>query len=288
MSLTGWLLLLVLPALFGIWLVIRRAHRNTYRLRVTVVKPGATNTSTSLNLLQISDIHLENLSVRPEDIIAAVSDRKIDLIALTGDFLDRRRSLQKLPAYLESLHRLKPELGIYAVLGNHDYVLRAGDLQRLKELFAAHGVQLLQNEHRSVMVGDRRLNIIGIDDFSTGRSDLRRSYHGLGDGYNLVLTHDPNVVLEMADRPFDYLLAGHFHGGQIHWPKPFHLVKMGRLARQRRVRGLHREHGRAFYISEGLGQTGVNLRLGSLPEITIHSLSLDEQRHAEMEIPLSS
>jgi predicted MPP superfamily phosphohydrolase len=91
----------------------------------------------------------------------------------------------------------------------------------------------------------------------------------------LVLTHDPNVVLEMNAYHFDYLLAGHFHGGQIHWPRPYHLWKMGRLARQRRVRGLHYENGRAFYISEGLGQTGVNLRLGSHPEITIHRMPID-------------
>ena len=71
---------------------------------------------------------------------------------------------------------------------------------------------------------------------------------------------------------YAYLLSGHFHGGQIHWPKPYHLVKMGKLAQMNIIKGLHKYDGKPFYISEGLGQTGVNIRLGSRPEMTFHQL----------------
>ncbi|MCY8268420.1 metallophosphoesterase, partial [Bacillus haynesii] len=117
------------------------------------------------------------------------------------------------------------------------------------------------------------LNIIGIDDYSTKRSDIAGSYKGLKEGYNLVLTHDPNVVLDMKEFHFDYLLSGHFHGGQIHWPKPYHLVKMGKLVRMNMIKGLHYHHDKPFYISEGLGQTGANIRIGSRPEMTFHHIS---------------
>jgi uncharacterized protein len=68
------------------------------------------------------------------------------------------------------------------------------------------------------------------------------------------------------------LLSGHFHGGQIHWPKPYHLAAMGELVGMNMIKGLHVHDGKPFYISEGLGQTGVNIRVGSRPEITIHRL----------------
>jgi predicted MPP superfamily phosphohydrolase len=87
-----------------------------------------------------------------------------------------------------------------------------------------------------------------------------------------VLTHDPNIILEMDQYPFDYLLAGHFHGGQIHWPKPFHMVKYGKVARMKMINGLHYYKGKPFYISEGLGQSALKLRWGSLPEITLHKI----------------
>jgi uncharacterized protein len=49
---------------------------------------------------------------------------------------------------------------------------------------------------------------------------------------------------------------------------------MGKLARMNIVKGLHLQDDKPFYISEGLGQTGVNIRIGSRPEITLHEFSL--------------
>lgn len=59
----------------------------------------------------------------------------------------------------------------------------------------------------------------------------------------------------------------------MHWPKPFHLVKMGQLVKMNMVKGLQQYNGKPFYISEGLGQTGVNIRLGSRPEIILHEIA---------------
>jgi len=228
-----------------------------------------------LKILHISDMHLENISVTPETIAESVQNKKIDLIALTGDFLDRKRSIPKLVPYLEALKQIAPTYGIYAVFGNHDYVLREPSFKQLEKGLTSYGIKTLRNQNEAIDMDGKRLNIIGIDDFSTGKSDIKTSYEGVEDGYNLVLTHDPNVVLAMEHYHFDYLLSGHFHGGQICWPKPYHLVKMGQLVRMNMIKGLHRHHGKPFYISEGLGQTGVNIRIGSRPEITIHTVGID-------------
>jgi predicted MPP superfamily phosphohydrolase len=40
------------------------------------------------------------------------------------------------------------------------------------------------------------------------------------------------------------------------------------------IKGLQMQDGKPFYISEGLGQTGLNIRVGSRPEVTIHELTL--------------
>ncbi|RST76266.1 metallophosphoesterase [Siminovitchia acidinfaciens] len=227
-----------------------------------------------LRILQVSDLHLENISISPEQLYEKVKMQPIDLIALTGDFLDRKRSIPKLLPYLQVFKALNPTNGIYAVFGNHDYVLRKDDLKQLKNLLVQNDVKLLQNENDMIDIGGVPLNIIGIDDFSTKRSNLMASYDGLEEGYNLVITHDPNVVLSMNNHHFDYLLSGHFHGGQIHWPKPYHLVKMGKLVKMNMVKGLHYYKEKQFYISEGLGQTGINIRIGSRPELTIHNVHL--------------
>jgi predicted MPP superfamily phosphohydrolase len=253
-----------------------KGYKNTKNVIINNVSINGSTLSNgeSFRVLHISDMHLENISITPEQLFERLKGQSIDLIALTGDFLDRKRSIPKLLPYLKVFNKLKPKYGIYAVFGNHDYVLRKKNFLKLKNMLEENGCKTLQNENDVIMVNGKPLNIIGIDDFSTKRSDLHQSYKGISKGYKLVLTHDPNIVLKMKEFHFDYLLSGHFHGGQIHWPKPYHLVKMGKLVRMNMVKGLHQHDGKFFYISEGLGQTGLNIRVGSSPEITIHHIML--------------
>lgn len=262
--------------------IIIKANRNTRNAMINKIQlnpsPG-NHSGPALNILHLSDLHLENISISPEQLYEKVKSENIDLIALTGDFLDRKRSIPKLIPYLEMFKTLNAKYGTYAVFGNHDYVLRKENFKKLESTLENNGIITMRNETKTVILEDgQKLNIIGIDDYSTKRSDLKASYKDVTDGYNLVLTHDPNLVLEMKDYHFDYLLSGHFHGGQIHWPKPYHLVKMGKLVRMNMVKGLHYHDGKAFYISEGLGQTGVNIRIGSLPEITFHNLHIPTEK----------
>lgn len=228
----------------------------------------------ALRILHLSDLHLENISISPNDLYHKLKDESYDIIALTGDFLDRKWTIPKLIPYLEVFNRLNPRYGIFAVLGNHDYVLKGKNLQKLVYTLEEFNVEVMRNEHKEILVEGFRVNIIGIDDFSTKRSDISTSYKGVKPGYNLVLTHDPNLVLHMKEYHFDYLLAGHFHGGQICYPKAYHLIKMGKLVRMNMIKGLHMHDQKLFYISEGLGQTGLNIRVGSRPEITIHECTL--------------
>lgn len=242
--------------------------------KIQIDQEQTSDRSPILNILQLSDLHLENISITPAQLYDQIKDQSVDLIALTGDFLDRQRTIPRLVPYLEVLNKLDVKYGIYAVLGNHDYVLRGQNLQLLKETLEQFNCKVMQNENAVIYVQGKPVNIIGIDDFSTKRSDLPSSYHGIEQGTNLVLTHDPNIVLYMKKYHFDYLLAGHFHGGQICYPKAYHLIKMGKLAKMNIIKGLHLQDGKPFYINEGLGQTGVNIRVGSRPEITFHKLSI--------------
>lgn len=251
------------------------ARRNTYKavlkeVRIDLKEPLREE---GINILHLSDLHVERLSIKAEDLIAKCSSKQIDMIALTGDFLDQVESIETFLTYLDHLVTLKPKYGVYAVFGNHDYVIKP-HLPRLKREMEKRGCRVLLNEHETLHIGNKKLNVIGIDDHYSGHSDIAKAYRGVGDGVNLVLTHDPAVVLKMEDYNFDYLLCGHFHGGQIHYPKAYHLYRMSELPRHI-IKGLHFHNKKAFYISEGLGQTGINLRLRSRPEITVHTFGAD-------------
>jgi uncharacterized protein len=281
-----WIVLAVVLLLLSTCLFYR-AFMNTHDVavnRITIEQPQLDRLEEkdlrSLHVLQLSDLHLEHLSVSPERLLRMLAQERIDLIAITGDFMDRKRSIPKIVPYLDALNRLNATYGMYAVFGNHDYWLREEPFRKLKDVLNKHGCRTLQNDHVKLSVGGAAVNLIGIDDFGSGRSDLAASYRGVvSPGYNLVLTHDPNIVLEMRDYEYDYLLSGHFHGGQICWPKPYHLVKMGKMARMNVIKGLHHYDGKPFYINEGLGQTGVNIRIGSRPEITLHQIIFSDNNY---------
>ncbi|WP_428911493.1 metallophosphoesterase [Niallia sp. Krafla_26] len=269
------LLISILAILF--YYLMKRAYKNTKEViinKLTIDTEMSKEDHPKLRILQLSDLHLENISISPNELYTKLKEEHFDLIALTGDFLDRKRTIPKLVPYLEVLNKLNAKYGIYAVLGNHDYVLRPKYLKKLIETLKMYDCKVLINENDIISVDGTWVNIIGIDDFSTHRSNIEDSYEGIKPGTNLVLTHDPNIVLKMKPYHFDYLLSGHFHGGQICYPKAFHLVKMGKLPRMNMIKGLHTYDGKPFYINEGLGQTGVNIRVGSRPEITIHELTL--------------
>ncbi|MFB5283127.1 metallophosphoesterase [Peribacillus asahii] len=271
-------ILLIFVLMIILYCFIKKAYKNTKDIVINKLKINAQLSNQhhpKLNILQLSDLHLENISISPNELYEKLKDEPIDLIALTGDFLDRKRTIPKLIPYLKTLNQLQPKYGIYAVLGNHDYVLRPKNLKVLIQTLEKYNCKVLQNETDIISVQGTRVNIIGIDDFSTKRSNIEAAYEGITFGTNLVLTHDPNIVLNMKNYHFDYLLAGHFHGGQICYPKAYHLVKMGKLARMNIIKGFHMQDGKPFYISEGLGQTGVNIRVGSRPEMTLHELTLE-------------
>ncbi|MGN7468659.1 metallophosphoesterase [Brevibacillus sp. SAFN-007a] len=271
-----WVLLMVAVAL-----LYGKAYRNTFDLRTNYVSIPLHSSQhredrqdfEPLSILHLSDLHMENLSIDPMRIVRDFSGQSVDLIAITGDLLDRHKNIPKAVAYIEKLMQLQPTLGTFVVFGNHDYVLAPPKLAQLKAELARIGCRVLVNEHVTVDHKGQPLHIIGVDDYSTRRSQLEKAFQAVpATGARLVLTHDPNIVLHMNDYAYDYLLAGHFHGGQIHWPRPYHLAKMGKLPRLNMVKGLHQMNGRPFYISEGLGQTGLNVRLRSRPEITLHTL----------------
>src|SRR4051812_11644113 len=178
-----------------LYFFIKKAFKNTKDIVINKVKIKTELSSThrpTLNILQLSDLHLENISISSVELYDRLKDEPIDLIAITGDFLDRKRSIPKLVPYLKVLNQLHAKHGIYAVLGNHDYVLRNKDLQVLVETLAKYNCKVLQNENDMIFVHGTQVNIIGIDDFSTKRSDLEASYQEIKAGTNLVLTHDPN------------------------------------------------------------------------------------------------
>ncbi|PAF51177.1 hypothetical protein BKH43_02930 [Helicobacter sp. 13S00401-1] len=229
-----------------------------------------------LKVAVIADLHITKL-VKPaevEKIVSEVNQLKPDLVFLVGDIIDAYYVNAKDSA--SKLKGLNAPLGIYYVLGNHEYHY---DINNIVRAFSDMDFKVLMNSE--VTLDDARLNIAGISDMSSARykvdpkSDLAPNLDKALEFANpsyptILLAHQPKAIRLVGDKKVDLVVSGHTHGGQI-FPFNF-LVPL----QQPYVRGLHEyAKGKFVYISVGTGQWGAPMRLFATREITLLNLKAE-------------
>lgn len=172
-----------------------------------------------LRILHLSDLHL-GLGRTARDLRQLLDGLRADppdLIVLTGDVADK---LEELEAALALVTDFAPRLGVFAALGNHEYL---NDIDLMLPAYRRSRVRLLLNETASVPVGDATLFLAGVDDpiFSGApRPFFERvvadcAVSAPADAFRLLLCHRPEGFESAANHGFHLTLSGHTHGGQI-------------------------------------------------------------------------
>lgn len=188
-----------------------------------------------------------------------------DLIVLGGDFVVESADAARDLAPFSALHA---PLGKFFVLGNHDY------LDRPQEVRAA--VRRLGYEdltHRTVRLKHegRELDIRGLDDHWYGT--IKPFSRPSPDVPFVVISHEPDALMDLTAGDADLVLSGHTHGGQIRFPLIGPLWVPTRLGRAFDF-GRKAVNGVTGIISNGLGQTKGHPRLFSPPEIVVVEIGI--------------
>jgi hypothetical protein len=236
--------------------------------RVTLRVPGLDPAHDGLRLAQLSDLHAGERTP-PWLIRAAVAEARAaspDVVLLTGDFVcNDRRDVGLMRELLAGL--VAPT---FAVLGNHDVRTdQAGTAAGLRGL----GYEVLENRWTSLELRGAPLRVVGVGDTMTRQEDVGRAVRGLpGGGAPIVLAHGPTAAdrLRQLGRPL-VCLSGHTHGGQISLPLVTPML-FARVAGEPYVRGRYRLGDVQLYVSRGVGNSGVRVRINSPPEVTLFTL----------------
>lgn len=224
-----------------------------------------------IRALLVSDIHVAGPDMPPsrlDTIVETMNRLEPDIVLIAGDLVSDRRVATRTYSLAEAvapLARLRPRLGTFAVLGNHDHWRNAAEARRALE---AAGITLLDNE--AVTVGPLALG--GLDDAFTRNDDLGSTVIALRQlaGARLLLSHSPDPFPDMpADIPL--MVAGHTHCGQISLPLFGPVSTMSRHGR-RYACGLVREEGKTLIVGAGLGTSLLPIRIGAPPEIWLIEL----------------
>lgn len=157
----------------------------------------------------ISDIHYGNnfSRTRMERLVESVNAQKSDLIILGGDLT---RGTQDIKEFALLAGGFSAPHGVLAVLGNHDFYNGRSET-----------VRALRNA--GIIVLDETLIETPAGVTVTGINDLRDIYPVTGrlrdilreDRVNILISHNPDYAEEGDTAPFDLILSGHTHGGQI-------------------------------------------------------------------------
>jgi predicted MPP superfamily phosphohydrolase len=267
------------------------SNKYNYQVRKLKVRfPNLPLPFKGLKIVQISDIHSGSLLdiQAVEKGLKKIHALKPDLILFTGDLVNDCAT-EMLP-FQELFATLKAPLGVYSILGNHDYgdyvkwpidgVTKTQNLENLKTLQKNMGWRLLMNEHVILEKDNQQIALIGIENWSNKArfpkyGKLMEAYKGTENiSFKILMSHDPShwdAEVRKGYKDIDLTLSGHTHGMQfgveipgMKW-SPIQYVYP-------KWAGLYEEDGKKLYVNRGFGCLGYPGRVGVLPEITLIEL----------------
>ena len=266
------------------------------RMRVQnwALQPPGWRRGHGLRLVMVADLHAGGPNMDEDRVTQAVDLANAqggDLILLMGDYrATHRMQTRVVPIEVSAqiLAGLRAPLGVHAVLGNHDwrdhlktYGPWKGSIHT-QDVLEGVGIAVLANRAVKLGTGGGAFWLAGLDSQSAfqgfgrrrdwvGMSDLPGTLAQLGDDAPAILmAHEPDIFVQVPDR-IALPLSGHTHGGQVRFG-PWAPVVPSQFG-DRFAYGWVREGHRDLVVSGGLGCSGLPVRFGVPPEITVVDLS---------------
>lgn len=219
-----------------------------------------------LHAVMVSDIHLGPVvdSDRLKEMVNRINKLDPDIVFFAGDTIDEDVRLFASNKIQEILKKLRSRYGVYAVLGNHEYI--GGNSELAVEYLQQAGIDVLVD--RCIIVNNQ-FYVAGRDDRMAGRMngkqrlDLSRLVEGIDNNLPVILLdHQPINLEEGQLNGIDLQLSGHTHGGQF-FPNTLIAKRVFEKSWGYLKRGEYQ-----VIVSSGFGTWGPPIRIGSNSEIT--------------------
>ncbi|MDB5120509.1 MAG: metallophosphoesterase [Sphingobacteriales bacterium] len=260
----------------------RVKHKTLYLLNLPKAFDG-------IKMGQISDIHSGSFYNQKavKGGVEMLLAEKPDFIFFTGDLINNIAS--EMRDYQDIFSKVKAPLGVYSILGNHDYgdyfygkqpsPAKAKNLREVKVTHKNMGWDLLLNENRRLKIDGEEIGILGIENWGAGRflkyGRMDLAVKNTDDlPVKLLLSHDPSHwrAQVLPNYPqIDAMFSGHTHGMQIgvitekfQWSPIEYIYD--------EWAGFYQVNKQQLYVNVGYGFLGYPGRVGILPEITIFTL----------------
>ena len=226
-----------------------------------------------LKIVFFGDTHLGefNDNDQLDRIVAKINAENPDLVIFTGDLIGSSGDFTVNPeAIAQSLGQIQATYAKVAVIGNHEYALL--DQYNYEDLMEAGGFTVLVDDWLDIT--ELNVRLLGLDDVYRGNPDTTLTDEALDGSYNILITHEPDIVDKMASDQVQLVLAGHTHGGQI--SLPYLTEKILPANGKKYVKGLFSigsEGQTKLFVTKGTGMTKLPFRFMNVPEIVAIEVS---------------
>lgn len=279
--------------------VFDRIRRENQKIELTGYKyrsPKIPEDFDGFRIVQISDMHNCVYGQEADELIRLVKINKPDIIVITGDSYDSRRR-QYFDA-LDIIKKLSSVSPIYYVTGNHEELSPDIKEKFLYEI-KSFGVNILNNETKEIKKGSSSVFVSGVCDYARFiveagliqkaiekemeceeteavkdkfRKMLSKFAESKPDGFNILLSHRPEMIDSYVENKYDLVFSGHAHGGQFIIPPIGAIYSPGQGFLPKYSEGAHTFGDTTMIVSRGLGNSSFPLRINNRPEIVITEL----------------
>lgn len=246
--------------------------------RVTIELPGWPKDHGPLRVALLSDVHAGAPFIdanKIESVVAAINREHPDLILLLGDYVIHGvvgGQVMAPEAIAPLLKDLSAPLGVYAVLGNHDWWT---DGEAIRKAISDVGITFLDERTLRFERPEGDFWLLGIGDLWEGEPNIGKTLAAVGDAAPVVaFTHNPDIFPEVPQR-VTVTFAGHTHGGQVDLPLLGRTVVPSRYG-DRYAYGLIVEDAKHLFVTSGLGTSILPVRFRVPPEIALVTIRARE------------
>ena len=271
--------LLAVPAALTAWVYWGNISIGTTRIAVRsekIPEPFA-----GFTIAQVSDLHNAKFGAGQRRLLTAVRSASPDIIAVTGDLIDSRRTdVEVAMEFIRGAVEIAP---VYYVTGNHEARMalnktQAASGEALKAQLQAAGVVMLDDRAVALSRGGASIRLLGLAAPAyariTGGIGAKLSgLLGTDSEYSILLSHKPSLFDVYAAAGADLVLCGHIHGGQIRIPFVGGLLNPDIRFFPPYSAGLYKQGGTQMIVSRGLGNSKLPVRINNRPELVVITLA---------------
>ncbi len=298
---------IIIVILLFIYIINVLINQNVYITKYKISSNKLPIEFDGYKIVQLTDVHSIRDEKQKESLSNKVKSLNPDVIFITGDLIDSPYYSEENAKYeageisipdsktIDFVKELVDIADVYFVYGNHEMMLLDNPENNIfKTSLEALGVKILNNKIDYITLGDKKIQITGIQDPATLYKDKKYAYVGENNQdkvkqilddlvvdnenlYNIVLSHRPEYFELYSEYDIDLLLSGHTHGGVVVLPVIGGIYAHPQGFFPKYTSDLYEKDNFKMIIGRGIGYSGIKLRIFNPPEINEIILDFTEQ-----------